>query len=984
MPARIGNRAPDLSEISLNVPCGIALSRAVAALLLLLAVPAAGEVGVVRCARSARPAVARRVQDPTAVIEAALDRAGIRYRRFEEARLTDAGLRPYDVIVLPCAEVGPAAAEALHRFRERGGRWIAYAPTGPASLDALLGLKPAAEVEAFSPRALVPHPRPGMPARVPIAAGAAIIPRTPADPSYEAGRWDPASGLASLVRGPHGYFVNARPAGGEAHADLLLAMLADVDPRLWHESLQATRRRAVEAMRDAAARWTYMRNSPDVTDSHRSRIEAELRLQRGRIPPSDLPSVEIESNQELLASRIQDALAVEDAARQACFRMAASRKGEVRATWIYKTEHADWDAVVRQVRDAGLNTLFVRVGRGGSVIYDSQVLPTEDWAVASDELKAAVDAARKYGIALHAWKICFNLAGAAPAFRDRMSAEDRLARDAQGRQGRSLNPGDPRNADQELRAVLEVVSKYDLEGVHLDHFQYPDDPHEEWDYGPVSRREFEKASGVAVAKWPDDVVAGARKAEYENWERDNLSRLLQRIYSETKKMKPHVQVSAAVWRNHRRYRATVKQDWPRWAQAGTLDFIVPLNYTPEQETHAAAVEAQVSAARGRVAVVSGIGAYLLADPMDVLRQVEASREQGADGFALFALNHDGIENQLAAIRSGATAEATWPATVAPHFDWGMSPGLDRKDAPAGYAAGDRLFVEVKVTAGAPGRSALKTVRGEIRLEDGEGRLVSVLGPLDGFGSRKFKAEAPGGRFRPVARGNMSFADGVVRPFVVRGPLCDGLGGDELAALRARADPPAPGAGLRVGVYAGGLGAAALLALLREGPMANAVPVHRLQPEHLAPLESLVLPQAEDVEELSPAAVQALRQWVEAGGTLLLTHDAVGLRWHPRLFPEVGVGREEFPGRSLSAARAVGALKLGDTLEHAYRDHIRITPGPAGEVILREPGENGAPVVVVGKVGKGRVILYGPAAGHGSVPMEAEEKALLRALLASPG
>ena len=213
---------------------------------------------------------------------------------------------------------------------------------------------------------------------------------------------------------------------------------------------------------------------------------------------------------------------------------------------------------------------------------------------------------------------------------------------------------------------------------------------------------------------------------------------------------------------------------------------------------------------------------------------------------------------------------------------------------------------------------------------------------------------------------MSFRDGSVRPFVVRGPLCDGLGGDELLALlRDEEGPPIPpGGGRRIGVFARGVGARPILSLFSSISNATAMPVYRFQPSHLGVVEALVVSRAADPEDLSPEAVQALRGWVAEGGTLLLTHDAVGARWHPRMFPEVGVGGALNEERALVLARDVGVLKAGSALEHASTAHVRIVPAQGAEILLRETGEKGAPVAVSGAVGKGRVILYGAAPGGG--------------------
>ena len=76
------------------------------------------------------------------------------------------------------------------------------------------------------------------------------------------------------------------------------------------------------------------------------------------------------------------------------------------------------------------------------------------------------------------------------------------------------------------------------------------------------------------------------------------------------------------------------------------------------------------------------------------------------------------------------------------------------------------------------------------------------------------------------------------------------------------------------MYAGGLGAEIVIeGLSKQGLRVAAL--HRLRPDHLAVVDALILPQLADVAELDPPAPVRLRQWVESGHTLILTHDAIG-------------------------------------------------------------------------------------------------------------
>ena len=58
--------------------------------------------------------------------------------------------------------------------------------------------------------------------------------------------------------------------------------------------------------------------------------------------------------------------------------------------------------------------------------------------------------------------------------------------------------------------------------------------------------------------------------------------------------------------------------------------------------------------------------------------------------------------------------------------------------------------------------------------------------------------------------------------------------------------------------------------------------------------------------------------------------------------------------------SLGKLGPGDTIEHEYGDHLLPTPGAAGTVLLRN--EAAQPVMVVGRVGRGRVVYTGQIFG----------------------
>lgn len=635
----------------------------------------------------------------------------------------------------------------------------------------------------------------------------------------------------------------------------------------------------------------------------------------------------------------------------------AQSRPEIRGAWIHTYGPFDWERAMKELADAGFNTVFVRVARGANTIYPSQYLPRDDWAddTREDEFQKALDAAHRHGLEFHAWKVCFFAGGAAlqkgaaKTFYDELAAQDRLVRDPDGKQAPFLNPADPRNQELELNVLREMTEKYDIDGVHLDYIRYPENPHYNFDYSDVSRREFEKKIGRAVTNWPGDVFSGALKWKYEDWERENIDGVVQRVYNQTRKLKPGVQVSAAVWRANRTNRAAIKQDWTLWAKKGWLDFVVPMDYSKDDARFRSDIQAQLPHAAGRVFFAAGIGNYQHDDPAQTLRQIEITRSEGADGYVLFDYKPQKYDALFAQLKTGPRA-ARLPFRL-PKIEWVIGQGIDRKDAPTAYRAGSALGVRARSEGLSGVRATLESLDGGAWQELGEATANS----RGEFGWR-FAVPAGRWRFALSARDEKSAED-----FIARGPVFEGLPPGEIAGLRAREKPPVvQGTGKRIAIYAGGMADSGLLGALQTAPNASPYLFHQLRSEHWREAQVLILPQLRDVQEFSPQAVTALRDWVKQGGVLLLTHDAVGFRWHARAFPEIG------QGALLSKTREVEVLENGfglapGTWQHEYPDHVTIVPGVDGQVLARD--KDGQAVLVGGNVGKGKVFLYGALLGY---------------------
>lgn len=131
-----------------------------------------------------------------------------------------------------------------------------------------------------------------------------------------------------------------------------------------------------------------------------------------------------------------------------------------------------------------------------------------------------------------------------------------------------LDPGNPGTENYLARIVNEITSRYDVDGIHLDYIRYPDHPETFPDKD--SFRKYGKGKDLAT------------------WRRDNITRIVKRIYSGTKKLKPWVKVSCAPvgkYNDTSRYSSrgwnayhTVYQDAQRWLTEGIQDILFPMMY----------------------------------------------------------------------------------------------------------------------------------------------------------------------------------------------------------------------------------------------------------------------------------------------------------------------------------------------------------------------------------------------------------------------
>lgn len=332
---------------------------------------------------------------------------------------------------------------------------------------------------------------------------------------------------------------------------------------------------------------------------------------------------------------------------------------EARGLWVTRWNCAsaeDVRRIVAAAAAAGFNQLYFQVRGTADAYYASSVEP---WAAGLsgalgrdpgwDPLQVALDEAHGAGMELHAW---INTVPAWSCALDAPVSEgiphvlelhpEWSAADANGipMLGNCadgyvfLSPGNPAVHDHIRAVIQDLVSAYDLDGVHLDYIRYPGT---RFSHDPVSEQRYAEA------------VAAEPGLAWEDWQRRQINALVGGVYETLATHRPEAVLSAAVWFiriNVWGWSAVSEgfhqyfQDPRAWCQAGTIDAIVPMIYFGLTDPpggrldFASMLQDHLDGAAGRHVYAGIHGDY--DDFGEIAAQFNASRQLGARGMVIFA------------------------------------------------------------------------------------------------------------------------------------------------------------------------------------------------------------------------------------------------------------------------------------------------------------------------------------------------------------
>jgi len=589
----------------------------------------------------------------------ALATAGINYQEVTDTTVEHAGLPDVPVAILPYSRaISDDELYHLRAFLNRPARLIIFFTTRE-ELAADLGVRLGPVIKEIAPGQFyrldfMPGAVAGLPAG--IAQDAPMIRELEATGKGRVlGRWRTLSGQPSsepgVVLSDKGAFVSSPPQKGHKQetARLLRALVGHFAPELW-EALAPTDPHKI----GPAGRYKSL-----------AEMAAALRAAK-RVPPGAVADVDealalLKSVPDLLARGDQDAALeaprrAQRLAERAWWRSYPSPTPELRGVWAWDRVDGGWEQAMRSLAAANFNAAFPYVASGAAAYYPSSVLPECRDGVEGDPVAEMVRWGKEYGVQVHPRVLGFFTMGAPDEVRATLKKQGRLARSPKGTDRNWLCPSNHENRLRIIQTVLELATKYPVDGVQFDYLRYA------WKdecVCPTCREHFQADTGIHVDSWPSQVLTGSLRQEFLDWRREQVTSLLRTVRQKLKEKAPNCKLSAAVFINWESHRDTFGQDWKAWIDEGLVDFVCPMTYTGDLDKFRGWVEKQERWAGDKVPVAMGIGplanpAHPI-DPQGVLDEIQIARQLGCEGFVLFNYQEKLARDYLPLLALGATS-----------------------------------------------------------------------------------------------------------------------------------------------------------------------------------------------------------------------------------------------------------------------------------------------------------------------------------------
>ncbi|MBF2007544.1 MAG: family 10 glycosylhydrolase [Chlorogloeopsis fritschii C42_A2020_084] len=282
-----------------------------------------------------------------------------------------------------------------------------------------------------------------------------------------------------------------------------------------------------------------------------------------------------------------------------------NHRREFRGAWVACVWNSDWPKkaglsalqqqaelvnIIEKLQTLNFNALILQVRPEGDALYASQLEPWSAWLTGTqgqapipfyDPLEFAIAECRKRNIELHAW---FNPYRAKTSIKQGSNVRPHIAvtnPEYVYQWGNQLwmEPGAKIVQDRVYNVILDVVRRYDVDGIHLDDYFYP---------YPIQGQSFPDHKTYAAYQ------AAGGKLSLGDWRRENVNQMVLRLAEGIKSTKPDVKFGISPFGIYRPGQPpgitgldaynVLYADAKKWLEQGWIDYIAPQLYWRTDQT----------------------------------------------------------------------------------------------------------------------------------------------------------------------------------------------------------------------------------------------------------------------------------------------------------------------------------------------------------------------------------------------------------------
>jgi uncharacterized lipoprotein YddW (UPF0748 family) len=276
-----------------------------------------------------------------------------------------------------------------------------------------------------------------------------------------------------------------------------------------------------------------------------------------------------------------------------------SHRREFRGVWITSVWNIDWPSsdklsaeqertemlrILDRLQEMNFNAMIFQVRPAGDAVYASQLEPWSSWLTGTqgrppqpyyDPLTFMIAESHKRNIEVHAWFNPYRAkvsAKTSPNVSPHISVTNPECVYPWGDE-MWMDPGIAIVQDKTYNVILDVVKRYNIDGIHFDDYFYP---------YPITGQEFPDS------KTYNNYRSNGGTLSIGDWRRDNVNRLIQRLAQGIRSTKPNVKFGISPFGIYRpgqppgsrgldAYEA-LYADAKKWLESGWVDYLTPQLY----------------------------------------------------------------------------------------------------------------------------------------------------------------------------------------------------------------------------------------------------------------------------------------------------------------------------------------------------------------------------------------------------------------------